>query len=127
MTFLKAHAICPEAAAPVECLISDMSATGARLQPADGTIINALPERFDLFILKTGMRHCARIVWRVENELGVAFDLPADSLEELAAKARDSATRLPALRQTVRSAYPNRPNRRCNLRTAGPRGCGAAT
>jgi hypothetical protein len=81
MTFLKAHAICPEAAAPVECLISDMSATGARLQPADGTIINALPERFDLIILKTGTRHGARVAWRGENELGVAFDRPADGPE----------------------------------------------
>jgi len=58
----------------MECLIIDMSETGARLQPADPLDIEMLPERFEVLVLKTGERRRVRVAWRGEMDMGVAFD-----------------------------------------------------
>jgi PilZ domain len=72
-TLLKARAICQPNETPVECLIVDVSATGARLQFGNGGI-TTLPERFELLIMKTGERPVVRVAWRNIGEMGVRFE-----------------------------------------------------
>ena len=71
--FLKAQAIGP-GEPPIDCLVCDLSESGARLQPADGVAASGFPERFDLFVPRSGMRRAARVAWRSATELGVAFE-----------------------------------------------------
>ena len=74
-TLLKARAICQPNDSPVECLIVDVSATGAKLQFVNGGI-TTLPERFELLIVKTGERPVVRVAWRNIDEVGVRFEAP---------------------------------------------------
>jgi hypothetical protein len=75
-TFLKGRAVCQPNDSPVECLIVDVSETGARLQFVDGGI-SSLPERFELLIVKTGKRPIVQVAWRSVDEMGVEFESPA--------------------------------------------------
>jgi len=77
-TFLKALAICPDGLPAIDCLICDISETGARLQPADGGVITAFPERFELLVPRSGERYRVRVAWRGVSELGVAFEVTQD-------------------------------------------------
>ena len=74
-TFLRARAICRPDDSPVECLITDISVTGARLQFSDGGM-DSLPERFDLLMVKSGQRPLVRVAWRTRDQMGVAFETP---------------------------------------------------
>jgi hypothetical protein len=71
--FLKARAICQPNDSPVECLIVDVSKTGAKLQFVDGGVSD-LPDRFELLIVKTGERPVVQVVWRGSHEIGVKFE-----------------------------------------------------
>ena len=51
------------------CLVSDFSATGARLC---GTASIPIPDRFDLLVL--GLAIPARVVWRAAESIGVIFE-----------------------------------------------------
>jgi hypothetical protein len=75
-TLLKARAVCRPDDAPVECLVVDISTSGAKLQFADSGI-GTLPDRFELLIVKTGERRMVRAAWRSIDEMGVAFETPA--------------------------------------------------
>lgn len=70
---MRARAICQPNGSPVECLIVDVSATGARLQFSDGDS-HALPDRFQLLIVKTGERRMVQVAWRTADEFGVRFE-----------------------------------------------------
>ena len=72
-TFLKARAICSPDDSSVECLIVDVSETGARLQLVDGGI-GTLPDRFELLVVKTGERPVVYVAWRSLDEMGVRFE-----------------------------------------------------
>lgn len=72
-TFLKARAICQPNDSPVECLIVDVSATGARLQFSDEGI-HTLPDRFELLIVKTGEQPIVQVAWRTADQFGVWFE-----------------------------------------------------
>jgi hypothetical protein len=74
--FLKARAICQPNDSPVECLIVDVSETGARLQFVDGGM-GSLPERFELLIVKTGEHRLVEMAWRTLDEMGVKFETPS--------------------------------------------------
>jgi PilZ domain len=52
------------------CLISDMSATGARLRVSAS---KWLPEHFDLYLPRYGTTHRVELRWRQGDEAGVAF------------------------------------------------------
>jgi hypothetical protein len=58
----------------VECLVRNISQSGARLSvsPAVG-----LPQTFSLLIPQKGLSREARLIWRSETEVGVAFVVPA--------------------------------------------------
>ena len=72
-TLLKARAICRPDDAPVECLIVDVSGTGAKLQFVNGGI-STLPDRFELLVVKTGERPIVQVAWRHVDEMGVKFE-----------------------------------------------------
>jgi hypothetical protein len=83
--FLKARAISRPDNAAVECLITDVSATGARLQFSDGEA-DTLPDRFELLMVKSGERPVVRVSWRSKHEMGVAFETPPNFLNRLREK-----------------------------------------
>jgi hypothetical protein len=53
---------------PRQCLITNISADGARLFTEDA----AVPEQFDLTIADNVARRC-QVVWRLGGEIGVRF------------------------------------------------------
>ena len=60
-------------ALPRDCLITDMSKTGAKLF-AEGVEV---PDRFSLLIAGAqGIRRDCRVVWRLGSEIGVEFTSP---------------------------------------------------
>jgi hypothetical protein len=58
-------------ASEVECVICDLSATGAGLTLPDGTL---LPATFILERLDTGERHTSRLRWSRGRRCGVSFE-----------------------------------------------------
>jgi len=59
------------ASGAVNCLVRDMTISGAALDVADPRDI---PERFDLFFKVGGTHIRCHVVWRQEERVGVAFD-----------------------------------------------------
>ena len=56
---------------PVNCLVRNLSVTGAAIEvPSQAGI----PERFLLVMPDDGLRLLCLIVWRTEYRIGVAFD-----------------------------------------------------
>jgi methyl-accepting chemotaxis protein len=56
-------------AAPDECIVRDVSESGARLQVADPA---AVPARFEIRIANGAWRN-AQVRWRTRTEVGVEF------------------------------------------------------
>ncbi len=56
---------------PVNCLIRNLSVTGAAIEVPSQS---GVPERFLLVIPEDGLRLVCHIVWRKEYRIGVAFD-----------------------------------------------------
>ena len=57
-----------ERGAPRQCLITNISADGARLFTEDAVV----PEQFELVIAENLARRC-QVVWRLGGEIGVRF------------------------------------------------------
>jgi hypothetical protein len=55
----------------VNCLVRNISVSGAAL---DVTNPHDIPERFDLFFKRGGTHIPCRVVWRQDEQIGVAFD-----------------------------------------------------
>ena len=66
-----ARLICSDGSALGECVMADLSATGARLQVTQPA---TLPDEFILLLSHTGQLHrkCS-VTWRAETEVGVKF------------------------------------------------------
>jgi PilZ domain len=94
-SFLRAKVLFPNKAATMDCLVRDISETGARLDIGSQAVI---PERFDLHIPQKGVTHRAVIRWRALEEMGVAFE-GADPAAPPA--ATDLATRVQQLESEV--------------------------
>ena len=62
----------------LDCLIRNLSDTGAKLIVSAAI---ALPDRFDLFIPQKSVTRRGRIVWRRGEEMGVRFDEDAPRSE----------------------------------------------
>lgn len=86
-----------------ECIVRDLSGSGARLAFADPPMTAA--ERLELHVPGKGERHRCQIVWRSETEFGVAFvDAPsAHELESMADRMHRLEAELASLKQTVRA------------------------
>jgi hypothetical protein len=69
--FLKAQAIYDGGQSKRDCLICDISGSGARIH-FDETA-SGVPDGFDLFIPRQEAMRRARVVWRSGTDLGVTF------------------------------------------------------
>jgi hypothetical protein len=75
-----------EAGAVRDCIVRNISENGARVEFNNG--INLPKEKMSLTIARKGRSFLARIVWRRDNFVGVAFnseqpyDLPVSDLDE---------------------------------------------
>jgi hypothetical protein len=94
-SFLRAKVLFPNKAATMDCLVRDISETGARLDIGSQAVI---PERFDLHIPQKGVTHQAIIRWRALEEMGVSFE-SAGAAEPLA--VRDLAARVLQLESEI--------------------------
>ena len=72
-SFLKGKAIFNNRQSTLDCLVRDISATGARLEVSNAVL---LPDVFDLYVPQKEMTYRARITWRGEGEIGVEFESP---------------------------------------------------
>jgi hypothetical protein len=87
-TFLNAKAIFNNRQSTLDCVVRDMSSTGARLELSEAIV---LPDCFDLYVLRRDATYRARITWRHGGEIGVAFEnanAPAQSPPDLAARVQ---------------------------------------
>ncbi len=57
-------------ASAIDCTLSDISLTGARLKVVTPV---GVPDRFTLLILADGVRHECRVAWKRANDIGVSF------------------------------------------------------
>ena len=55
----------------IDCVVRDISATGARLRVPDAA---AVPEQFELLLKQTGEYRPAFVRWRRKGEIGVSFE-----------------------------------------------------
>ena len=69
-SFLRGEVSHSNGAQRAECVIRDISETGARVQISSA--IN-IPEHFELFIPQRNRRDKARLVWRSGEEVGLVF------------------------------------------------------
>jgi hypothetical protein len=88
--FLKGRIVFNNGSSSFDCLVRDMSATGARLVMSDAT---TLPDAFDLYIPQKDRTYRAALRWRREDGIGVTFEAPANAA---AAKATAPASPDPA-------------------------------
>lgn len=65
-------------ASSIDCLVRDMSSTGARLLLSETA---TLPEKFDLFIPQKDRTYRAQLRWRREDGIGVTFEHGSDDGE----------------------------------------------
>ncbi|HEY7386023.1 MAG TPA: PilZ domain-containing protein [Beijerinckiaceae bacterium] len=100
-SFLKGRVIYNGGQTNLECLIRDISATGARLEFSSSV---TLPDRFDLYLPHREETCKAHIQWRRGEEIGVAFDAiesagptPAGAPVASPAAPQDVAVRLQQL------------------------------
>ena len=68
--FLKGRIVFNNGSSSFDCLVRDMSATGARLMMSDAT---TLPDAFDLYIPQKERTYRATLRWRREDGIGVTF------------------------------------------------------
>jgi len=76
--FLKGRIHFNNGSSSIDCLVRDMSSTGARLLLSETA---TLPEKFDLFIPQKERTFRAQLRWRREDGIGVTFDNGAESPE----------------------------------------------
>src|SRR6202167_2056111 len=69
-SFLRAQIIFNNRMSTIDCIIKNISATGARIALNDRL---AVPTGFDRYIRQKGRAHHARLVWRDRDSIGVEF------------------------------------------------------
>lgn len=69
-TFLKGRIVFNNGSSTFDCLVRDMSSTGAKLVLTEAA---TLPDIFDLHILNKGAKLKAHIRWRRADQIGVRF------------------------------------------------------
>ncbi|MCJ2070071.1 PilZ domain-containing protein [Methylobacterium sp. J-030] len=72
--FLKGRIVFNNGSSSFDCLVRDMSSSGARLVMSDTA---TLPEAFDLYIPQKDRTYRATLRWRREDGIGVTFEDPA--------------------------------------------------
>jgi len=87
----------------IECLVRDVSDKGARAKFVDLPVTAA--EWLDLQIPIKGQRHRCKIVWRSDDELGLAFTdaTASESPDAMAERMARLEAEIDALKRIVRS------------------------
>lgn len=86
--FLKGRILFNNGASSMDCLVRDLSASGARLALSEST---TLPEVFDLYIPQKDRTFRSTLRWRRSDGVGVTFEEPAKAAPA-AAPADPAAT-----------------------------------
>lgn len=97
-TFLKGRIVFNGGASSMDCLVRDMSTSGARIA-LDETMV--LPERFMLEIPQKDRTFTAALRWRHEDGLGVVLDADAAAQDD-AAQLRQRVAKLEAENRALR-------------------------
>ena len=84
-SFLRAQIIFNNRMSTIDCIIKNISSTGARVA-LDDTL--AVPTEFDIYIPQRGRSHHARLIWRDKDAIGIDF---IDAPSQAAAQAHDAA------------------------------------
>jgi len=88
----------------MDCVIRDISATGAKLELSSAVTI---PDRFDLFIPQKNQTLRATIKWRRANEVGVVFETeqhapaPPGAEKDLPERVVELEAEIAALKQAL--------------------------
>jgi hypothetical protein len=69
-SFLRAQIIFNNRMTTIDCIIKNISATGARIALNDTL---AVPTEFDIYIPQRGCSHHARLIWRDKDSIGIDF------------------------------------------------------
>jgi hypothetical protein len=69
-SFLRAKIIFNNRMSTIDCIIKNISATGAKIALADNL---AVPTEFEIDIPQKGRSHRARLVWRDKEAIGIEF------------------------------------------------------
>jgi hypothetical protein len=93
-SFLKGKAIFNNRQSTLDCLVRDISASGARLEVSNAVL---LPDSFDLYVAQKDSTSRARITWRRDGEIGVEFEHP----QAAAAPPQDLSSRVQRLEVDV--------------------------
>jgi len=73
-SFLRAQIIFNNRMTTIDCIVKNISSTGARVALSDTL---AVPTEFDIYIPQRGRSHHARLVWRDKDSIGIDFiDVP---------------------------------------------------
>jgi hypothetical protein len=88
-SFLRAQIIFNNRMSTIDCIIKNISATGAKIALNDTF---AVPTEFDLYIPQKSRGHHARLIWRDKDSIGVEF---TDG--QTAAASPTAAPELPAM------------------------------
>ncbi len=87
--FLKGRIQFNNSSSSIDCLVRDMSPTGARLVLSETA---TLPAKFDLYIPQKERTYRATLCWRREDGVGVTFDGANDDAREVPAAVADATT-----------------------------------
>lgn len=68
--FLRAQIIFNNRMSTIDCIIKNISPTGARVALADSL---AVPAEFDIYIPQRNASHHAKLVWRDRDSIGIDF------------------------------------------------------
>lgn len=85
-SFLRAQIIFNNRMSTIDCIVKNISSTGARVA-LDDTL--AVPTEFDIYIPQRGRSHHARLIWRDKDAIGIDF---IDAPPQAAVQAHDTAT-----------------------------------
>jgi hypothetical protein len=96
-SFLKGRVVFNGGQNSLDCLIRDMSSTGARLEFSASV---TLPDRFDLYLPHRDETCKVHIQWRRGTQIGVAFD-QVESAPPMPAAPQDVAARVQQLEAEV--------------------------
>ena len=96
-SFLKGRILFNGGQNSLDCLIRDMSSTGARLELSTSV---TLPDRFDLYLPHRDETCKVHSQWRRGNQLGVAFD-HVESTPAVPPQPQDVASRVQQLEAEV--------------------------
>jgi len=96
-SFLKGRVLFNGGQNSLDCLIRDISATGARLELSASV---TLPDRFDLYLPHRDETCKVHIQWRRDTQIGVAFD-QVQSAPPMPSAPQDVAARVEQLESEV--------------------------